>query len=196
MNYLYKNNYNVISLERLLNLLNSRQKIPKKTVAITFDDGYEDNYSNALPVLRNYNFPAVIFLTTGKIGDKDYINKRGIKMPMLDWSQIEDMHNTDLINFGSHTVSHPRLSKIQIEKAMIEMKNSKYEIETRLNKKCRFFCLPYGDYNVEVINMAREIFELCLTVERGFVSYIDDKFLLKRNSVDSLTTPFIFKLKI
>ena len=67
MRYLSKN-YNVISLDHLVDSLKNNSPLPKKGVVITFDDGWRDNYSFALPILKKYNLPATIFLTSGYIG--------------------------------------------------------------------------------------------------------------------------------
>jgi peptidoglycan/xylan/chitin deacetylase (PgdA/CDA1 family) len=69
MNYLSEK-YNVISLEKFLEYYKKNQNPPKNTVVITFDDGYKDNYTNAYPVLRNYDFPATIFLATDAVENK------------------------------------------------------------------------------------------------------------------------------
>lgn len=67
MQYL-RQNYEIISLDELLGALQHRKSLPKKAIAITFDDGYRDNYLNAFPILRKYRIPATFFLTTGYIG--------------------------------------------------------------------------------------------------------------------------------
>ena len=61
MEYLKNKEYQVISLTKLVEILESDELIPKKTVVLTFDDGYKDNYINAFPILKKYNFPATIF---------------------------------------------------------------------------------------------------------------------------------------
>src|SRR4030042_4444685 len=76
MQYLKDNDFNVIDAETLINLMESKSEFPAKIVAITFDDGYLDNYENALPILKKFNFPAIIFpftaginqITTARLG--------------------------------------------------------------------------------------------------------------------------------
>jgi peptidoglycan/xylan/chitin deacetylase (PgdA/CDA1 family) len=70
MKYL-KKSYNILDLEELVSLVKEKKAIPKKTVVITFDDGYLDNYKFAYPILKKYKIPATIFLTTGYIGSND-----------------------------------------------------------------------------------------------------------------------------
>ena len=192
MEYLHRGKYKVVSLSELANY----EKIPKNTVAITFDDGYEDNYLEAYPVLKKYNFPATIFLTTAWLEDKSYTNKRGIKMPMLDWNQIKEMHDSGLIDFEPHTETHPRLTKISDKIKESEILNSKHKIEQKLNKISHVFAYPFGDFNQDVIKIAKNFFKVGLTVESGFISKSDQKLRLKRQSIDSLVNNFRFRLKV
>lgn len=189
--YLYENKYNVIALSQLV-----EKKIPKNSIVITFDDGYEDNFTFAYPILKKYNFPATIFLTTGRIGDKNYTNKRGIIMPMLDWQQLRVMHSPGLIDFEPHTVSHPKLGALDPKEADREIRESKEVIEKGLGKSCQSFAYPYGNFNQEVREIAKPLFKLAVSVKPGFVGKSDNAYELKRNSIDSLTTRFTFKLKI
>lgn len=190
MKHLKDKGFKVVPLENILD------EKDKKAIAITFDDGYEDNFLKAFPVLRKFSFPATVFLTTANIGNKDYVNSRGVHLPMLDWSQIRAMHDSGLIDFEPHTVSHPRLSSLGPEDAKKEMADSKEEIEKMLNKTCNIFAYPFGDYNKSAVAEAREIFKMAVIVDRGFVGKGDDPLLLKRNSIDASTTRSIFRMKV
>lgn len=64
-----KRNYNIISLEKAVDLLKSKESVPENAVVMTFDDGYRDNYLNAFPVLRKYEIPATIFLSVGAVNN-------------------------------------------------------------------------------------------------------------------------------
>src|SRR3989344_754836 len=145
---------------------------------------------------KKYNFTATIFLTTGRIGDKNYTNKRGIIMPMLDWQQLRVMHSPGLIDFEPHTVSHPKLGALDPKEADREIRESKEVIEKGLGKSCQSFAYPYGNFNQEVREIAKPLFKLAVSVKPGFVGKSDNAYELKRNSIDSLTTRFTFKLKI
>ncbi|KKQ40788.1 MAG: Polysaccharide deacetylase family protein [Microgenomates group bacterium GW2011_GWC1_37_8] len=195
MNYLYENNYVILSLHDLIEYINSKKKIPKKSVVLTLDDGYEDNYLTVFPMLKKYNFPATIFLITGLVGNKNYSN-RGIKLPMLDWGQIQEMHSSGLIDFQPHTVSHPRLSISLPNEVIYEMEDSKKEIERRLGKKCTLFAYPKGDYNISTIEIAGRIFDGAVTTDMGFTNFRSSLLSLRRNSVHSQTDSLTFKLKI
>jgi len=196
MGYLKDNGFKVISLAEFVDQIKTGSKIESKTVIITFDDGYEDNFLSAFPILKKFGFPASIFLTTGNIDNKKYINSREVHLPMLDWNQIKEMHDSGLIDFEPHTVSHPKLSEIPSDRAEFEIKNSKSEIEGKLNKKCRFFCYPFGDYSAEVKKIVSDNFDAAVTVKRGFIGSGSNILELERNSIDSATNKTIFKMKI
>ena len=181
MDYLDKHGFKVISLEELLNNFKNKKKIEAKTIVLTFDDGYEDNYTNAFPILQKYNFPATIFLTTDLIGQT-------ANFKMLDWSQIKIMHQSGLIDFEPHTASHAKLTKLSAQEITKEIDASKTIIEKQLDKTCNFFAYPFGEYNHQVINIVKDHFQAAVTVKTGSVSPVDCLFELKRNSIDSQTS--------
>jgi len=196
MNYLKNNNYNVIKLSDLVDILEYSKEIPKKTVILTFDDGYQDNYNNAFPILKKYNFPASIFLITGLIG-KEINNSQNIPLMALNWEQIKKMYQSGLIDFQPHTVSHQKFNEMKLDEIKKEIINSKKLIEEELNKKCEFFAYPRGWYNKEIINiLERNGFKAARTIENGKINKGDDLFKLKRISVNSTTSFIQFKVKI
>ncbi len=139
-------------------------------MVLTFDDGHKNNYSESLPILKKYNFPATIFLSTGFVGDYYFSKSQNIKFKMLTWHKIKEMHDSGLIDFEPHGVNHLKLGKIPLEEAEQEITESKKTIEEKLGKECRFFAFPHGSYNKEVIEiLKRNGFLAGLTVEEKFV---------------------------
>jgi peptidoglycan/xylan/chitin deacetylase (PgdA/CDA1 family) len=102
MAFLRKQGYNVVPLNKLIDIISSKKSIPPKTVAITLDDGYENNYTNAFPILKKYNIPATIFVVVEKIGQYEYLN----------WDQLKEMSHSG-IDIGSHQLSHTFLPNIK-----------------------------------------------------------------------------------
>ncbi|MFH1979537.1 MAG: polysaccharide deacetylase family protein [Patescibacteria group bacterium] len=195
MNYLKQHNFNIISVAELLILLkNNKQKIlnKNKTIIITFDDGYADNYETAFPVLKKYQYPATIFLTVGRVGTKLKL-KNKTKINMLNWEQIKEMHNSGLIDFEPHTITHPKLSKIEITVAENEILESKQIIEEKLNKKCRVFAYPFGDFNKNVKSLVQKYFGIAFSTKKGKISRVSDLYDLPRNSIDSEVSFMQFK---
>jgi len=195
MKCLKEKNYQVISLTKLVEFLESGEELPQKTAILTFDDGFQDNYTNAYPILKKYNFPATIFLATGLIG-QEVITSQG-SLSLLNWLQIGEMHQSDLIDFEPHTVNHLKLDQIDLIKAETEIKESKRIIEERLNKKCYFFAYPRGCYNQQIIEILKNNgFKAARTVETGKIKKGDNPFKLKRISVNSTTSFIQFKANL
>ena len=122
MRFLRERKYNIVSLEELTDLIKNKKKIPPMTVAVTFDDGYLDNYTHAYPVLKKYNIPAAIFVVINRIG------KHLVNDDYMSWSQIREISESGLITIGSHSMSHPNLSEISLEEQLKEeiLESKKY----------------------------------------------------------------------
>jgi glycosyltransferase involved in cell wall biosynthesis/peptidoglycan/xylan/chitin deacetylase (PgdA/CDA1 family) len=198
MEFLYKNGYKVIGIgEMIERLKDPSYKLNGKEVVITFDDGYRDNFLNAYPVLKEYAFPATIFLTTGMTGtDKKSPKYADMPSPdMLSWEEVHEMAENG-IAFGAHTLNHPHLALIDINDAKIEIKESEAVLESK-GVKANSFCYPYGDYDDEVKRIVREAgFDCAFTVKPGANLPGCDLFELLRvetNGVDSL---FDFRKKL
>lgn len=147
MEYLKHSGYHTISSQEFFEYLHRDTKPPaKKTVFLTFDDGFKNNYTEAFPVLQQYGFTATIFLATDHIGgicrwDKD---ESIPEIPLLSWKEIQEMSDRG-IDFGSHGCSHAHLTELSRSAIRIELQKSKSLIEEKLNKPVIFFCHPYGE---------------------------------------------------
>ncbi len=207
----FAKNYKIISLNEIVERIKNKRSL-RRCVAITFDDGFRDNYEIAYPILKKYNVPATIFLTTGYINsgtapwfiklryifmqtakthihlshngaiishpmhtkDEKFVasdramvhlkncpdNDRlplldrlceqlgvnefnGLNNLMLTWDQIKEMAENG-ISFGTHTVSHPILSRTSLEMAEREIRESKRTIEEKIGKSVTSFAYPFG----------------------------------------------------
>ncbi len=153
MQYLNWRGYKAIPLEEFVSRIRINRALPKKTFAITFDDGYQNNYTNALPVLKKYKYPATIFIVVDEIGrkvqhDRTYPEER------LTKKEIKDM--AKYMNFGSHTMTHGNLAIEKISQAKHEIADSKTAIEQITGKKVRLFCYPMGRFNPGVKDLLKE----------------------------------------
>ncbi len=99
MEYLHNNGYHVVSLNKLINHIQSGGDLPGKAVVITFDDGYKSNYTLAYPVLKRYNMPATIFLIAGY--DQQFPPDE--VHPRLSWDEMREMEKSGLIDIQAHT---------------------------------------------------------------------------------------------
>lgn len=192
MQYLNDNKYNVIKLADLAQKIINKQKIELKTVVLTFDDGYKNNYENALPVLKKYGFPATMFLATSYIGQ----NIPDYPLEILNWQEIKEMKNLGLINFGFHSHTHPEDIKALNKENFLNEINQSKEILKDINL-VMIFAYPRGKFTGEQINILKQNgFIVGLTVEQGKNNMDTNPFLLKRNFIHVNCGMQEFKSKI
>jgi peptidoglycan/xylan/chitin deacetylase (PgdA/CDA1 family) len=143
-------------------------------VAITFDDGYESDYSRALPLLAQYDLTATFFIVPTWIGKPDY----------LSWKQVRALSEAGMV-IGSHTLTHPWLPELSQEMLCEELLGSRLEIEDRIGSSVKSLSLPGGYYTRPVLSAARKAGYLVVcTSDYGIDSLAPDTWVLKRNSVD------------
>lgn len=179
INYL-KKKYRVISLKEFVENLKKNNNMTSDYIAITFDDGYIDNFLEAVPVLKKHNMPAIFFLVLGFIGKRYYLN----------WNEILKMQN-DGFEFGYHTLSHPYLTKLSDDEARQEILVSKVMLEDKLGTKIRYFAYPYGDFNEQIVQIVKDAgYEAAVAVIDGPCNPNTDSFLLNRKII--FNRPFYF----
>jgi len=180
--YLQRSGYQSLALRHGVRLIESAAELPDKAVIITFDDGYRNNLTHALPLLKQFGFTATIFITTGFAGNKNSWpdQHRSIPpLPMMTWDEIGQIREAG-IDIGAHTHTHPRLSEIDIEKAQFEMERSKLELEKNLQETIDLFSYPYGDYDVDVKRAANELFDAAIGNRPGRLRLNSDLFAIER----------------
>lgn len=174
MHFLKSHNYNVIPVESLAVLIKEKKRTLPKTISITFDDGYKDNYIYAFPILKKYNLPSTIFLIINEIGRPQ--NDR------LGWKEIKEMQDSGLVTFGSHTLNHPLLVDIKSEE---ELKKQIFEpkkiLEERLGSPVNTFSYPEGRFNDKIKKLVMDAgYKLAVATNPGKKFRDDDIFVLKR----------------
>lgn len=186
MEALKDDGFNVVSLDRLAEY-RKNGTIPRKTVCLTFDDGYRDNYTVAFPILKRIGFPATVFVITGAIGGT--WETRGEIFDMLSQKEIEDLSASGLIAIEPHTVSHPKLHRVDAEQAEEEIRISKTRLESLTGRPCVHFAYPRGRHNdIAEAAAARAGIEYAYTVREGFARPEDDDFTLHRNGINRTIT--------
>lgn len=139
-------NHSVISLEQIFNSEISANS-EKPPIIITFDDGYIDNFQNAFPLLKKYNLPCTIFITTGFI-NKEVVLIDNPNWRAMDWEHLLLMQNSGIINFGAHTDTHRILADLSPNEAKAEIIKSKKILEEKLHTVINWFAYPNGqDYH-------------------------------------------------
>lgn len=171
MLFLKRKGFHVISFDRLVKGIQRGQAFARNTVVVQFDDGYLDNYTDALPILEKYEIPATIFLVSDLIG-----HTKGF----LNWDQVKEMEAHGVI-IGAHTRHHAYLPDLTLEQARDEVVGSKKIIEDHLGHPVDFFCYPSGGYTIEVKQLVKEAgFKAAVTTNRGKDRYNFDLFALNR----------------
>ncbi len=181
MKYLKDKGFNVVKLKDLPSLKNNKNI--KKTVAITFDDGYMDNYSEAFPILEKYGFPATIFITTSLIGGK-IVARRGTELGVLSEAEIKEMLGSGLIDFGSHCHHHVKLATLNEEGVKEEFSASQKILSEISGASPDILAYPYGNFNDRVLDIAKNFFKIIVTVRKGREKSLN-LLNLRRNSIDS-----------
>jgi|GEM_PF-374156 len=150
MKYLKNAGYRTISWDDYL-----AGKKTAKSIIITFDDGDEDAYTQAYPVLQNFGFQGVFYVIAGFINQPDYLTA----------DQIKEMSNNGM-TIGSHTLDHCDLTKIDQSAVPNELSASKAAIENVIGKPVTNFCYPFGGYNKVIISMVEQAGYLTATSTR------------------------------
>jgi len=196
-------NFKVVVINELLKIRSSAIHQRNKVAVITLDDGYEDNYLYAFPTLKKLGLNATVFLTTGFInGEVDIANKyqlyNGLKP--LTWQQILTMRDSGIITFGSHTHTHPLLSKCPLEEVKSEISRSKNILEDKLRVQIDAFAYPFGQsytFNPKIIEVLKFYgFKSACSTIWGRVKNETDSFALPRIWIDPQDTIADFKDKV
>ena len=170
MQYLKDNNYSVLSLDFIADALEENIPIPEKSVAITFDDGWKNQYVNAYPILRRFGYTATFFIITNTI-DKSHF---------FSWDQIKLMNNNGM-TIGSHTRFHPFLPEItNPDELKKELTISKKTLEDKLGHVVDIFAYPYGHYNDAVVSAVKSVgYRLARSTYKGIYHTKSDLFTMK-----------------
>lgn len=192
MEYLSKN-YQVVSVNRVLDFIEGKTNLPKKAVAITFDDGYLDNYKIAYPILRRKKLPATIFITTKKVQREMCLGE--LYLPMLTWNQIIEMNNYN-VEIGAHTLTHPDLCQINIQDVKKEILESKREIEKRSCKQVEYFTYPFGRFRNEAIEVVRACGYRCAFGGEGTIRKNINRYAVPRVEVKRSIGFAMFKMRL
>ncbi|HEY1392223.1 MAG TPA: polysaccharide deacetylase family protein, partial [Methylibium sp.] len=172
-----------------------RQPLPRRSVVITIDDGYESVYRYAFPLLRKYGFPATLFVYTDFIGAREG----------LSWAQLQELAASGLIDIEAHSKTHRNL----IERAAgedderyrqdieMEAKAPRELLERRLGVKIRNYAYPYGDANETVLAaLARQQYQLAVTVNPGGNAFFAQPLMLRRTMIFGDQDLEAFKAKL
>lgn len=146
MAYLVANKYHTLSADELADALINRHQLPDKSILITIDDGYDDNYAYAFQIMKKYNVTGNFMIPTGLMEKNGY----------LTWKQIKEMAENPLMHIYNHTLSHAALDGLSKEQAEFEIKEANKQLEDNLGIKVNIFTYPYGYFNDQAIQILKD----------------------------------------
>ena len=168
ISYLKRKGYVFVTAHELLTFHE-----PARHVCLTFDDGYEDNYTYLFPLLKKYQAKATVFAARRSVFEGK---------PMLTRAQIKEMADSGLVEFGSHTLNHIKLTAVSEEVADEEIREGKAYIESITGKPCTSFCYPFGQFTDRDIALLKKHGIACsFTCEKG-ICVITDPYRIHRLS--------------
>jgi peptidoglycan/xylan/chitin deacetylase (PgdA/CDA1 family) len=184
----FSRHFRVISLASLLDRL-ARGDSLERHLAITFDDGYRDNFELAAPILERLSLPATFFVVSQWIGT-DLVpwwdRELGLRYPWMTWDQVRELRGRGF-DIGAHTRTHANLGEINGKAARDEIVGGRLEIERQIREPVDLFAYPYGgqhqmtDANRAIVREAG--FRCCCSCYGGLTKAGEDPFHLRRVAI-------------
>lgn len=172
-----KANYTAVTLKDLYKHLAENAPIPKNALVITFDDGYQNNYTAAMPILEELGLKATLFCIGKDLNGEYYLAPDGIKA-MSD----------SVFDVESHTISHPHMPEMSYDGQLKEFTDSKSLLEGITGKTLIATCYPFGEYNDDTIKSAQDAgFKMSFTMKPGLADRGDNIMALDRIYVGEAT---------
>ena len=187
-------NYYVVPLGDIVAYIKGEIDLPDKTVAITFDDGYYDTYSEVFAIIKKYKIPITVFLTT----DLEKKEKLGnFKRPT--WEQIREMHDSGLVKFEVHGRTHRNFTEISDNERDLknEIVGCVEDVKNNIGYSPRYIAYPSGNKNMAVVGFVKKNgFEAGFSINEGLVKKGNDLYLIKRVQVDKTMSFLQFKMRL
>ncbi len=192
-----RDGWRVVSLDEVLAAVQGKQPLPERAVLINFDDGYADLYDHAMPLLQEFQFPAVVFMLAryvGRVG-RTYSEANYPEAPFLSAAQLREMQRAG-IEIGSHGLWHVPLSHLPLKEAEKEVRLSKEILSDLLGTPVRSFSYPWGragDFFPEHVRMVEQTgYQLAFTMLHGVNRAPFDRFQMRRCHVYPWDDPKLF----
>lgn len=177
--YLTSNGYTGITFSDLYNYIQGREKLPVKPFIITMDDGYYTNYSSAYPILKKYNTPGTIFISTSFMGQHPGMN------PHFTWEQAKEMEDSGIIEIQNHSRYHGRHDTMNYNDLVESVMNAQKMIDDKLGERqVKVFAYPGGRFNDFTRKVIKQLgFDMQMTSLNGTASRYSDMSNINRISI-------------
>lgn len=181
--FLRDHKYNILPLEIAGKLVKEKKPIPPRTVVLTFDDGYIDNYTYVFPILKKYNVPASFFLIFNEVGRPD----------RLSWGMVREMQGSGLAFFGSHALGPEPLVNIESETELRrQIFGSKLALEKKLGNEVTSFSYPEGRFTDKIRQLVVDAgYKVAVATNPGKGFSSNDAFALKRLRISANCDNFL-----
>jgi peptidoglycan/xylan/chitin deacetylase (PgdA/CDA1 family) len=173
--------FTAVRLRDLVSRIRENRELPAKSVAITFDDGFQSVYDVALPVLKDYGYPATVFLVTSFCGKNNRWQGQPESIPsfgLLTWEQISKMK--EQLEFGVHTATHPDLTKLSASQISEEIVSARQIVEDHTGEREIPFAYPYGKESDAARVLVESNFYAACSAEMDFATSQSDVHFLPR----------------
>jgi peptidoglycan/xylan/chitin deacetylase (PgdA/CDA1 family)/glycosyltransferase involved in cell wall biosynthesis len=194
LRYLERKKFSTLKFLDLKEIVEGKRIIPRKPIFITLDDGYEDNFLYAFPLLKKYGMTATIFL----IGDSSITTNvwdTGCGEPetkLMNTEQVREMKQYG-IEFGAHSMTHRKLTALSLSESKAEIEASKSEIEQRIGAQVISFAYPYGAVHEEIKKQVMNTgFVFGIATDSGTRNFWQDFFEIRRIPIFPGTSAFAF----
>lgn len=193
--YIREKNFRVVFLSQLVQEL-KRGIEPIRTVVLTLDDGYADNFIAVLPILKKYKIPATLFIVPGLTG-RSLRTSEGRELSLATKDQLREMVESGFVECMPHSHNHIELDQVSEVLFVREIDGSRRETEKITGKMADIFAYPRGKYSETTIDYLRKNgWSAAVTVREGIATIDSDMFQLPRNFIGRRTSFSEFKVKV
>ena len=197
LKYLADNHYTAITADMLYEHYTKGKSLPKKSVMLTFDDGYHDNYTKALPLLQKYNMRAVVFPIYNWVGKANLWENFGKKETTTMTQEELSLWLEAGMDIQVHTLNHPFLTQCSDKQLEKELVNSKHQFEKLLDRPMNYLCYPYGFFDERVIEEVKNAgYKMAFAIFDNVPLWRINLFALPRIPIPSHQKMWEFKLKV
>ncbi len=201
LKWLHDNHWNFMTMSELIE---KQSQLPEKTVVLTFDDGYLDNLTNALPLMKKYNARATLYLVVDR-HDNDWSTKKKkhhdsgelAQDKKLSDQQVIQLLDSGRFELGGHTHSHANLNSLNHHQKIAEIKGSKDALEKIFNTSVTSFAYPFGIYSDEDTELVKQSgYSNAVTTDAGLDDLSQSLYKLKRVKISGKDSFYGFTLRI